>query len=120
MYFQEAEAARQQLDKTCKEFFNMAEPSGIAKMFGLRKKKSRAAANEVLQEYIASDIKELHDVVNGIEVGWRKKQSKASRRASRTQGDMTLMRRSGVRLLAKTLFESSCTQARVCSLADPE
>jgi hypothetical protein len=60
------------------EFFKVEEPSKIAKLFGFRPKKSRGAANEVLQQYIASDIEELGDVVNGIQDKWRKKQSKAS------------------------------------------
>ncbi|KAF1352757.1 hypothetical protein EJ07DRAFT_135856 [Lizonia empirigonia] len=74
---QATEAARAALQKTCEEFFKVEKPSGLAKVFRLGRKSSRTAVNEVMQQYVASNIEELRDVVEGLEAKWQEKQTKA-------------------------------------------
>jgi len=66
------------LNKTCEECFKQEKSSGIAKFFGIRRKQSRSAANDVMQHCVASNVEELRAIVDDLDSKWRAKQSKAS------------------------------------------
>ncbi|KAF1930615.1 uncharacterized protein M421DRAFT_412885 [Didymella exigua CBS 183.55] len=78
IYFHQAEVAKKTLNRTCEEFFKQERSSGLAKFFGIRRKQSRHAADQVMQQYVATNVEELRAVVEELDLKWREKQSRAS------------------------------------------
>lgn len=71
-----------------------------------------------MQQYVASNVEELRDVVEGLETKWQEKQTKVS--------DVLLciyrgvLTYTGLWLLAKVVFSSSRAQKGICSSAVSE
>ncbi|KAH8708363.1 hypothetical protein GQ44DRAFT_470055 [Phaeosphaeriaceae sp. PMI808] len=76
--FHAVETARLTLEKTCKKFEVVEQPSGLGKLMG--RKSARTAANEVMRGKAALGFVQLNDYINGLESTWKDNQGKFSKR----------------------------------------